>query len=73
MVSVLVAAEGFAADPAALLPPSPDVADMLGVMRFRNSGVLLVCTGGTKRIPTAAIYNRYKLQPDVIDRQSVAT
>jgi hypothetical protein len=30
-------------------------------------------TGGIGRIPTAAIYNRYKLQPDDIDRPSVAT
>jgi hypothetical protein len=35
--------------------------------------VLLVCISGMKRIPTAAIYNRYKLQAGVIDRLSVAT
>jgi hypothetical protein len=36
MVKVLVVAEGLCAGPAALPPLSPDVADMVGVMRFRN-------------------------------------
>ena len=45
----------------------------MSVMRFQNLAVLFVCISGTKRIPTAAIYNRYKLRPRDIDRQSVAT
>ncbi|WP_407119617.1 hypothetical protein [Bradyrhizobium sp. LMG 9283] len=73
MVRVRVVAEGLCAGPAALALLSPDVADIVGVMRLRNLEVLLVCIGGAKRIPTVAIYNRYKVQPDVIDRQSVAT
>ncbi|MGY3031239.1 hypothetical protein ACVIIV_000409 [Bradyrhizobium sp. USDA 4354] len=73
MVKVRVAGEGLCAGPAALPLLSPDVADIVGVMHFRKLGVQLVCIGGAKRIPTVAIYNRYKVQPDVIDRQSVAT
>ncbi|WP_187436217.1 hypothetical protein [Bradyrhizobium hipponense] len=60
MVKVLVVAGGLSAGPAA--PPilSPGAADIVGVMLSKFQ-MQPVCTGGNGRIPTAAIYNRYKL------------
>ncbi|MGY4285408.1 hypothetical protein ACVWXO_004628 [Bradyrhizobium sp. LM2.7] len=72
MVNVLVVAEGLSAGPAASPILSPGAADIVAVMLSKFQ-MQPVCTGGNRRIPTATIYNRYRLQPVVIDRLSVAT
>jgi hypothetical protein len=73
MVRILVVAEEPCGDPPIPMLSFPDVADMVVAMCFRDPAMPPVCTSDATRIPTAAFYNRYKLQLADIDRRNVAT
>ncbi|MGL3211044.1 hypothetical protein [Bradyrhizobium sp. BR 1433] len=68
MTSVLVASDADTACFPAAPILSPEVADILVVLRLRNLQMVLACISGRRRIPTAALYNRYKQRRRILDR-----
>jgi hypothetical protein len=38
------------------------------VLRLRNFQMVFACISGRERIPTAALYNRYKQRRRILDR-----
>ncbi|WP_194461718.1 hypothetical protein [Bradyrhizobium sp. CCBAU 53421] len=68
MTSVLAASDADAAWFPAAPILSPEVADMLVVLRLRNLQMMPACISGRWRIPTAALYNRCKQRRRILDR-----
>ncbi|WP_456763302.1 hypothetical protein [Bradyrhizobium sp. USDA 4011] len=68
MMSVLAASDADAACFPAAPMLSPEIADMLVVLRLRNLQMMLACISGRRRIPTAALYNRCKQRRRILDR-----
>ncbi|MFB9263662.1 hypothetical protein ACFFWD_10830 [Bradyrhizobium erythrophlei] len=73
MIRVFVAAEGIPACLPASPILSPELADMVLVLRFRRRSTLPVCISGEGRIPTAAFYNRYKQRRRILDHPVTGT